>query len=338
MESEKKSRLLALDALRGLAALAVVAFHYGIRFEELYGHPIPISATLATALFVGQYGVHLFFMISGFVIFMSLERTRSWKDFVVSRFSRLYPAYWVAVLLTFGVISIVGLPDKHYSVLQLLANLTMFQMWLRVKNIDGVYWTLAIEMIFYFAMITLFCTRQLDRIERIGALGILVEACFLILRHGAQFFIIGYGYLFIAGILFYRIRKNGITRGRVAILAGCLAVSALAGLNNFIVMAILIGIFALLVSNRLVWMANRPLLFFGTISYTLYLVHQYIGYTIIRSCYQAGYSSVVAVSVATVSMIALATILTYTVEYPAMSCIRRFYSQRAKNAIANRSS
>ena len=77
--SQNAARVVELDALRGLAALAVVAFHYTTLYGELYGHsgPPPLSFGF------GNYGVHLFFLISGFVIFMTLERTRSAMDFVV---------------------------------------------------------------------------------------------------------------------------------------------------------------------------------------------------------------------------------------------------------------
>jgi len=72
-----------------LAAMAVVFFHFTTRFGELFkGDPSP-SISFPT----GYYGVNLFFIISGFVIFMTLERTKKPMDFVVSRFSRLFPAY-----------------------------------------------------------------------------------------------------------------------------------------------------------------------------------------------------------------------------------------------------
>jgi len=87
-------RLAQLDALRGVAALLVVGFHYTTRFDQLYGH----AGEPLLSLPWGHYGVNLFFMISGFVIFMTLERTQRATDFVVSRFSRLYPAYWGALL------------------------------------------------------------------------------------------------------------------------------------------------------------------------------------------------------------------------------------------------
>ena len=97
MSNPKSDRLVEIDALRGVAALAVVLFHYTTRFTELFK-----PGTLPTISFPGgHYGVNLFFIISGFVIFMTLEKTARPLDFVVSRFSRLFPAYWAAIFLTF---------------------------------------------------------------------------------------------------------------------------------------------------------------------------------------------------------------------------------------------
>lgn len=106
------SRLLELDALRGLAALAVVLYHYFYRYNELYGHHGNFAVDWT---YFGKLGVELFFMVSGFVIFMSLNRVNRPVDFLVSRFSRLYPTYWCALILTFTVVSIWGLPGREIS-------------------------------------------------------------------------------------------------------------------------------------------------------------------------------------------------------------------------------
>src|SRR4030095_2287642 len=90
-----KIRIGELDALRGLAALAVMIFHYTGHYGKNVGHVDRPLLELA----LGNYGVQLFFMISGFVIFMTIEKTRTAMDFVVTRFSRLYPAYWASLLI-----------------------------------------------------------------------------------------------------------------------------------------------------------------------------------------------------------------------------------------------
>src|SRR5690349_15385603 len=73
------SRITGLDALRGLAALSVVLFHYTTRYDALFGH----RSELLVSVPWGHYGVQIFFGISGFVIFMTLDRTATLADFAV---------------------------------------------------------------------------------------------------------------------------------------------------------------------------------------------------------------------------------------------------------------
>ena len=137
------SRLLEIDALRGIAALSVVLFHYTTRFTELYGRQHAASLSFPD----GHYGVNLFFVISGFVIFMTLEKTSRPMDFVVSRFSRLFPVYWAAIFITLSITHALGLPDKLVGIGTALANMLMIHGLFRVPHVDGVYWTLKVELL-----------------------------------------------------------------------------------------------------------------------------------------------------------------------------------------------
>lgn len=120
-EAQKKSkRLLELDGLRGLAALAVVVCHYS-------AHCKSECAAIDWNFYWGTYGAHLFFVISGFVIFMTIGRCKSAMDFVFSRVSRLYPTYWLAVLFSSCIILVTGLEGYSLSWKQVVGNLTMCQ-------------------------------------------------------------------------------------------------------------------------------------------------------------------------------------------------------------------
>ena len=89
-------RLQGLDSLRGLAALAVVLYHYTFGYTQVVGKHMPGLDLIATD---GHFGVYLFFIISGFVIFMTLERSAKAIDFSVSRFARLWPPYLACAAL-----------------------------------------------------------------------------------------------------------------------------------------------------------------------------------------------------------------------------------------------
>ena len=104
-------RIQELDALRGIAAMMVVLYHYTTRYDQLYEH----SVSLPFSFSYGTFFVQLFFIISGFVIFLTLDQTKNSLDFVVSRISRLYPAYWTAIVITFLSVQAFGLPGREVS-------------------------------------------------------------------------------------------------------------------------------------------------------------------------------------------------------------------------------
>ncbi|MGO1662560.1 MAG: acyltransferase family protein [Micrococcaceae bacterium] len=158
-----KPRLAALDLTRLVAALAVVLFHWtafhhtywdGARREQPAGEVWP-GLSLVTSW--GNFGVQLFFIISGFVILLSCWG-RSPARFIASRVGRLYPAYLVAVLaaalLQFVIWPQMGTNREPWEI---LPNLTMFQGGMPgVGHLDAVYWTLWVELKFYLLM-TVFC-------------------------------------------------------------------------------------------------------------------------------------------------------------------------------------
>lgn len=328
------ARVVELDALRGLAALAVVAFHYTTLYGQLYGHagPQPISFGF------GNYGVHLFFLISGFVIFMTLERTRSAMDFVVSRFSRLFPAYWAAIVLSASVIYTIGMPSQRLPWQDVLTDFTMIQELLGAGHIDGSYWTLQVELFFYAQMLLWYMLGQLKRIHWIiGAWLVLAVACGLATRYERHFsytlrelLILRHIPFFAIGILFYRIRTFP-ERWRLdaAMIGACIGAIAIAYPLVYAEVALVCtAIFALFALDRLSWLRAAPFAFLGTISYSLYLLHQAIGFSLIWHFEQLGLSAGVAGLCAALLVSVLATLLTFLVERPAMRLIRDAWKRR----------
>src|SRR5262249_31791003 len=87
----ERARIPELDLLLFTARACVVLFH---------ATHWPSQPTLLTQIFAfGSMGVPLFFMISGFVILMTAQN-RSGIEFINSRVARLYPSFWIAVLLS----------------------------------------------------------------------------------------------------------------------------------------------------------------------------------------------------------------------------------------------
>src|SRR5690606_38861476 len=147
------------DALRGIAALGVVLFHY------TYNQP-HISPDFTFRY--GITGVDLFFMISGFTISLSMNKISHWKNFVVYRFGRLYPAFWTCVFIT--SIFIIIYDYKHFSLSDVLINMTMVPSYFGIEDLDGSYWTLAIEIVFYVWILCIYMAGKIKNIELSGLL------------------------------------------------------------------------------------------------------------------------------------------------------------------------
>ncbi|MDF9815190.1 peptidoglycan/LPS O-acetylase OafA/YrhL [Streptomyces sp. SPB162] len=107
----RRGRLRALDGLRLVAALMVCFYHYAGRGGDAWKAwgqtPALVFPELSKVAVYGPLGVQIFFVISGFVICMS-GWGRTLKSFAVSRATRLYPAYWAAVLLVTAVFALPG--------------------------------------------------------------------------------------------------------------------------------------------------------------------------------------------------------------------------------------
>jgi len=337
------NRLLELDVLRGLAALGVLCFHFTTRYTELFSPQTP-------ALFrfpYGQNGVQLFFMISGFVIFMTLDKTKRPLDFIVSRFSRLYPCYWVAIILTFTIIRVFNLPGRETSLTQAAINMSMFQDWFHIKRVDTVYWTLTVELSFYLVMLLLFATRQLKHIESFGLAWLILmvwsDDRILWLTHFripewlSVSGLLTYGHLFLAGIFFYNLKTKGNAWYRHAGLALCLVVQYMfrADTAGPLLAAGFFLIFYLFIMGKLTWIVNRPMVFLGTVSYSGYLIHQNIGYIIIRHLYSIHANAFLRFIVPTICSLLLATAITYGVEKPAMTYIRQKYKIWKQRKLVN---
>src|SRR3954451_22750277 len=157
-------RLAFIDTLRGLAVLAVLFQHV---FEVIVQkHPTGayywgFHNAIGYYFNFGRFGVVLFFFVSGFVIPFSFPNTATpVRDFTISRFFRLYPAYWLSIAIVLLMAPL--LQERWFPLSQIAANLTMFQTFINVPNMRIVYWTLAVELIFYIGCIGLFATGFLN--------------------------------------------------------------------------------------------------------------------------------------------------------------------------------
>ena len=157
------SRLAWLDVLRGLAALAVVFNHFG------YFVPSSLNGPVYQWINPGDYGVFVFFLISGYIVPASLERKGSVRTFWVSRLFRLYPLYLLAVAIAVALylVHVGGLRGEGADLeTSVLSQMLMMSNVLAGQNLPNVVWSLSYEMIFYLLLTALFMARVHRRSSR----------------------------------------------------------------------------------------------------------------------------------------------------------------------------
>ena len=145
-------RNMGIDILRGLLVLAVMAYHFTIRWAPP-DYPLNLfhfGGTYGRGWSLGAFGVHVFFVISGYVITLSVLRSRSAPRFAMGRFLRIYPPYVLAVLLSFAVPWLLGPVSLRSSLADLGGTLLMLPRELQLRYTDGAFWTLTVEAKFYF--------------------------------------------------------------------------------------------------------------------------------------------------------------------------------------------
>ncbi len=270
-EAEASPRLGGLDSLRGIAAFMVVLDHY---FPPYF--------------FYGFFGVELFFVISGFVILMTLMRSRSWIEFAINRAARLYPAYWLSVIIAGAFLLITNAS----AIGTIAINATMLQSFLRVGDIVPAYWTLGYEFWFYCVMAVLFVANRLQMIERFALAWLVAMIAFRVaallggsdlgLLSDARFQLLAmpqFGNLFIAGMMLYRIHTRRATAPTYIVLVAAVAYSlwgrpgtGLSGPIYCLAIAALVGA----VGAGARWfdrLNSRVLVALGLCSYSLYVLH-----------------------------------------------------------------
>lgn len=295
-------RIHFLDGFRGLAILLVILFHAYVPRTDLY----PYGDTYAEfPLFkLGWLGVQLFFLISGFVIFMTLDKTDSFKSFIFKRWLRLFPGMLIASVLIYSTLSIFherpdGIPPNILSILPGL-TFTLPTWWSKLVGFDiplleSAFWSLYVEFKFYVIAGTIYYS--LGRKYLVPALlalfalwtvsyglSIFIELRLLdILNKVSNALDLKHFGWFTAGAMFYIYFQTKEDRWfNLAI--GVMLISALTvrwealGFDLEVITGSLIvsALFALSFKSITLQklLQSRVLIFFGFVSYTLYLIHE----------------------------------------------------------------
>ena len=295
--------------MRAIAVLLVVWTHYAETFSNFAGSQLFLDSIQMSVNF-GRIGVVIFFAISGFLIPSSLkgEIGEGTRRFIIRRFFRLFPAYWVS--LPIGYFAVWWLYGRSLPPADILAGLTMVQGALNFEHIMGHYWTLETELFFYVVCLLLFWAGGIHNFRSLAAVSafLAVTFCaFTALRvfpdqlHGAY-----KGLLFHIAIMFWgaciRCAYDGVLNIRdktvlVVLTAGLLMIGgaiaakgAMASDYSFIAsgLAYIIGMIAFLFFLTRWKIKNRVMTWIGKISYSLYLLHPVPLYVISWICVSNG--------------------------------------------------
>lgn len=352
-----QARIREIDACRGIAALSVAVAHLWLHYDLIYGYDDfspqaaahPVLVTLAS-----RAPVCFFFLISGYVISLSVDASQSALRFLASRIARLYPAYWAAVALTTSVIALAPGLGSELLIGQVAVNLVMIQNWFGAANIDPGYWSLAHEAMFYALMAAAFplVARNPKGLAQFSGVWLAVSALAYAVAPDtvAKTPILSqallYAPFFIGGVGF-RLWSSGERTAFVAILiVASLAASAtripVFGLP--VATALFVAFFAI-VSGRAKFLAIPPLLFLGRVSYPLYLTHLAPGYAVILAVESLGAPSVVSLGAGLLAALICAFLVHKFVETPGRRAVLKFadpapsvYTARIRKADAALSS
>ncbi len=282
-----QDRLLFIDGLRGVAASMVVVYHLASR----------TPAARFTAY--GKLGVAIFFVLSGFVIAMSIADQRISMRFLLRfaarRSIRLDPPYWTSIIVAVALAAIsahfFGVSKEFPSLAAVVAHLFYLQDILGYPAISPIYWTLCLEIQFYLVLILILWSVQSLRLRidsppiqlllfAVLELSLLEQSGATHLSHAGIF--LPYWFAFFLGAMCYW-TLAGKMRDTLFLLG--IALTLLCLLNNRGAWFVTAGATALIIYTAArirkmsSWLSNAAVQFLGRISYSLYLFHPFVGWS-----------------------------------------------------------
>jgi peptidoglycan/LPS O-acetylase OafA/YrhL len=312
----KSSKFGFADALRGPAALCVVTSHLLVNLLPNW----PFEMQL-----LGKLGVAVFFLVSGFVIPISLTKYDT-GAFLIARVLRIYPTYAVALTITLASIWMVKEQPLGRDVLRYISNYLIAGILFNQPAFDGVVWTLEIELHFYLVCALLAPLIREFRLEVLAAPVVILLAEVAALHSGVPLAVRLSGeapalmFMFAGVAAFYFVnRKIGAT-AMIAYCAACSCGLALASWYGFgragALLSTSYAVAAIIFLLALLYGARMRGSFFSRISYPLYVIHTGIGVFALKWMLWHSFSVYVAVVTGFVVAVSVAVIVHIAVEVP----------------------
>ena len=312
----QNNRVAFLDSFRGLAIIMVLLFHYFSRWTSLYPYQNKYDF-----FGYGKFGVQFFFMISGFVIFFTLQNTKSLAQFWFNRFVRLLPAMFFASTITYIFFSLFDtdfvFPASHYiknifvslTFIQpdLLSSLTRYK--IELDYISGSYWSLWVEIQFYVLASLIYFFNQKKFYSYFFIISILIIISNFVLSHLYinNYFILKLRALrsifnlanglpfFCLGAIFYIFYENNLKQVKNSFsekivflfFLSFLILTNYQDLKKLSLFLFFISLFLLMIyyPKKISFLNIKVLNSIGISSYFLYLIHENIGVFLINKNY-----------------------------------------------------
>ncbi|MDX2171823.1 MAG: acyltransferase [Bacteroidota bacterium] len=271
-EVKDNYRIPIINNLRGIAALTVCLYHFVYTTKNYITHD-----TILNVFSYGQYGVQIFFVISGIVIPFSLLKSNysilKFPKFFLKRIIRIEPPYIVAVLLAILILIVRGdMAKLNFTEITLHIGYLIPFFLPKYNWLNNVFWTLGIEFQYYIIISLLILL-----VINFGLLGRFIFYLTLLIipffftdsnffPYYAPIFLIGISWCF-----FFLKKINLIEFLCVLITSFVISYLKISNIESLFALGTLILIHFL--KNY----SNKILLFFGNISYTFYLIHPLIG-------------------------------------------------------------
>jgi peptidoglycan/LPS O-acetylase OafA/YrhL len=290
-----KQRYGFIDAIRGVAACLVMLQHSLYPSGLLGDWPTGrLSGFIPNSLELGETGVVAFFLVSGFVIPLSLEKTANLKLFWIHRALRIYPLYLLIFFTTFAVQDGGLIRSMKGFVSDFGASLLFIQEYLKTENFVGGSWTLSLEMVWYVVVAILFFLSLHKKTNLLFGASVLASIAAEICCAAGLHLPMGRLSMLICcvlGLICYRFSRGEIAKMQFAALSGILI--GIIGLNLLVgerlfpsahptasfrmasdswMIAGVIFFIPFLTRGSSVW-GHSFLSFLGRVSYSIYLLH-----------------------------------------------------------------
>ncbi len=289
------SRLTFLDGLRGVAILLVVFFHY---YSNEYLQTSLDEYPFLKVFRYGNMGVFLFFLISGFVILMTLEKSISFLNFIKKRYLRLLPAMLTSLVFIYSYKYFFSdLSFSFQDSINLISPISLFHpiffekiFSLNIFPVEGVFWTLYLEFLFYVIFGGLFFLLGKKR----ALVGLFFLSIFTFTLKLFSYFDVSSNKIFVQTFNFFHSvgleYLSWFFAGAIGYLYFCnrtrnnlflfLTASTFAAVSyGHLVAIFFVSLFCLsiLVKSLQDILSKKLFIFFGFISYPLYLIHNEFG-------------------------------------------------------------